>query len=104
MIHLVVQKWKKGGFGLLTKRLYVGISISLLLFCSVFTVPSVLLVILIGIPFENSIALIGAGQMGQALARGFCNSGECAHQGVFQKGLPITSDPSIPANSSAVQE
>ena len=28
-------------------------------------------------PFENSIALIGAGQMGQALVRGFCSSGEC---------------------------
>jgi pyrroline-5-carboxylate reductase len=28
-------------------------------------------------PLKNTIALIGAGQMGKALAQGFCNSGEC---------------------------
>ena len=28
-------------------------------------------------PLKTSIALIGAGQMGKALAQGFCNSGEC---------------------------
>ena len=46
------------------------------------------------IPFENSIALIGAGQMGQALARGFCNSGECDPAAV------IAYDPSLAAEKS----
>ncbi len=46
------------------------------------------------IPFENSIALIGAGQMGQALARGFCNSGECDPAAV------IAYDPSLAAEKT----
>ena len=34
-------------------------------------------------PLESSIALIGAGQMGKALAQGFCNSGECDPSGII---------------------
>ena len=45
-------------------------------------------------PFENSIALIGAGQMGQALARGFCSSGEC------DPGAVIAYDPNLAAEKS----
>lgn len=46
------------------------------------------------ISFENSIALIGAGQMGQALARGFCNSGEC------DSAALIAYDPSLAAEKN----
>ena len=46
------------------------------------------------ISFENSIALIGAGQMGQALARGFCNSGECKPTAL------IAYDPSLAAEKN----
>ena len=45
-------------------------------------------------PFEDSIALIGAGQMGQALAHGFCNSGECDPTAV------IAYDPSLAAQKN----
>ena len=45
-------------------------------------------------PFEESIALIGAGQMGQALAQGFCNSGECDPTAV------IAYDPSLAAQKN----
>ena len=45
-------------------------------------------------PFEDSIALIGAGQMGQALAHGFCNSGECDPSAV------IAYDPSLAAQKN----
>ena len=45
-------------------------------------------------PFEESIALIGAGQMGQALAHGFCNSGECDPTAV------IAYDPSLAAQKN----
>ena len=45
-------------------------------------------------PFEDSIALIGAGQMGQALARGFCNSGECDPASI------IAFDPSLAAEKN----
>ena len=48
------------------------------------------------IPFENSIALIGAGQMGQALARGFCNSGECDPDSPV-----IAYDPSLAAEKNS---
>ena len=34
-------------------------------------------------PLKTSIALIGAGQMGKALAQGFCNSGECDPSGII---------------------
>ena len=45
-------------------------------------------------PFEDSIALIGAGQMGQALARGFCNSQVCEPAAI------IAYDPSLAAEKN----
>ena len=45
-------------------------------------------------PFEDSIALIGAGQMGQALARGFCSSLECDPAAI------IAYDPSLAAEKN----
>ena len=45
-------------------------------------------------PFEDSIALIGAGQMGQALARGFCSSRECDPAAI------IAYDPSLAAEKN----